>query len=286
METGCALNARAGKEAEYTIKPALKPKKVLVVGGGPAGMEAARVAAQRGHQVILLEKKDRLGGNLNIAAIPPFKKEDICHVIRYFCRQMELRGVEVKLNQQATPELIEQSKPDVVIVATGASAIVPDIPGVKGNNVASALDVLTDDKVTGGKVVIIGGGMIGCETAEFLAEKGKKITILEMLGRIGNDITPSDRWVIMQRLRNAGIRMEARIKAEEITDKGVRASRDNSSEFFEGDTVVLAIGLKSNDELFRKLQGKVPALYSIGDCIEPRRVAEAVESGLKVAREI
>lgn len=285
-EIGCALNARAGKEAEYSIEPAIKPKKVLVVGGGPAGMEAARVAVQRGHQVTLIEKNSRLGGNLNIAAIPPFKQEDIGHVIRYFCRQMELCGVEVKLNQEATPTFIEQSKSDVVILATGASALVPDITGVGRNNVVNALDVLSGVKGTGENVVIIGGGMVGCETAEFLAEKGKQVTIIEMLGRIGNDITSSDRWVVMQRLRNTGIRMEARMKAEEITDKGVRASRDRSSEFFEGDTVVLAIGLKSNDELFRQLQGKVTSLYSIGDCLKPGRVAEAVESGFQVARDI
>ncbi|MFC1990225.1 FAD-dependent oxidoreductase [Chloroflexota bacterium] len=282
----CAINPQAGREAEYTIEPALKPKRVLIVGGGPAGMEAARVAALRGHHVTLLERKDKLGGNLITAAIPPHKKEDIGHLIKYFSRQMELCGVEVKLNQEAAPEFIEQGKPDVVIVATGASALIPEIQGVKGNNVTTALDVLTGARETGERVVIIGGGMIGCETAEFLAEKGKQVTILEMLGRIGGDIGASYRWVVMQRLRGSGIKMETRMKAEEITSKGVKASRDNSSEFFEGDTVVLAVGLKCNDELFHHLQEKVASLYSIGDCVEPHRVAEAVESGYRVAREI
>ncbi len=281
----CSINARAGREAEFSIQPAPKPKKVLIVGGGPAGMEAARVAALRGHHVTLLEEKDRLGGNLLIAVIPPFK-QDVQHVIRYLSRQMELLGVEVKLNQEATPKFVELSKPDVVIVATGASAIVPDIAGVKGDNVATALDILTGAREAGERVVIVGGGMIGCETAEFLAEKGKKVTILEMLDRIGNDIGASYRWVVMQRLRKAGIRMETGMKAAEITGKGVRATRDSSSHFFEGDTVVLAVGLKSNNELFHQLQGKVASLYSIGDCLEPHRVAEAIESGFRAARQI
>ncbi|MFC2005556.1 FAD-dependent oxidoreductase [Chloroflexota bacterium] len=283
----CAINAQTGREAEYTIEPTQKPRRVLVVGGGPAGMEAARVAALRGHQVTLVEKEGKLGGMLNIAAIPPSKEEDIGHLTKYFSRQMELRGIDVKLNQEATPEFIGQSKSDVVIVATGASALIPDIPGVNGSNVANALDVLAGARETGERVIIIGGGLVGCETAEFLAEKGKKVTIIEMLRRIGDDIGASYRWVVMQRLRSAGVRMEASIKAEEITGKGVRASReDGSSELFEGDTVVLAAGLKCDDELSRQLEGKVASLYSVGDCVEPHRVAEAVESAFKVAREI
>ncbi len=282
----CSINARAGREAEYPVEPAAKPKKVIVVGGGPAGMEAARIASLRGHHVTLVEKRDKLGGNLTVATVPPLKQPDIGKVISYLSRQVELCGVQVKLNQEATPEFIAQSKPDAVIVATGASALIPDIPGVEGKNVVTALDVLTGAKETGERVVIIGGGMIGCETAEFLAEKGNKVTILEMLDRIGNDITPSYRWVVMLRLKKAGIRMESGAKAEEINSQGVRASRSGCSELFQGDTVVLAAGLKSNDQLFRRLQGKVAEVYSIGDCVEPRRITEAIQSGFAVARQI
>ena len=177
-------------------------------------------------------------------------------------------------------------KPDAVIVATGASPFIPDIPGVDGPNVATALDVLKGEKEVGENVIIIGGGTVGCETAEFLAAKGKKITILEMLERIGIDIGPSDRFVIMMRLRKANIRMETKAKAVGITSKGVKVSRDGVEEFFAGDNVVLAVGMKSDKELALELEGKVPALYSIGDCVEPRQIGEAIKAGYRVARDL
>jgi pyruvate/2-oxoglutarate dehydrogenase complex dihydrolipoamide dehydrogenase (E3) component len=192
----------------------------------------------------------------------------------------------VKLNREVTPEIIERDQPDAVIVAAGASALIPDIPGVNGDNVVTALDVLTGNRETGERVIIIGGGLIGCETAEFLIEKGKEVTVLEMQRRIGNDIGASYRWVVMQRLRKAGVRMEAGAKAEEITTEGVRVSREGSTAFFEGDTVVLATGLKSNDGLSRALQGKVASLYAIGDCFEVNKIPQAVKGGFKAAREI
>ncbi|MBI2957938.1 MAG: FAD-dependent oxidoreductase, partial [Chloroflexi bacterium] len=161
----CSVNFQMGREGECTVCLAPNPKKVVVVGGGPAGMEAARVAALRGHRVTVIERQDRLGGNLNVAVIPPFK-DDISRVIRYFEWQLELLGVEVKLGEEATPESIVGSNADVVILATGALPIVPGIPGVKGANVATAEGVLTGKEQTGEKVVVIGGGMIGCEVAE------------------------------------------------------------------------------------------------------------------------
>jgi len=131
----------------------------------------------------------------------------------------------------------------------------------------------------GQKVVVIGGGMVGCETAEFLASKGKKVTIIEMLDRIGIDIGPTTRWVILRRLRDAGVAMETKLKAEEITDEGVIASRDGATIFLPADTVVLAVGMKPNKELAQALKEKVENLYVIGDCHEPRRIKEAIEEG-------
>ncbi len=280
----CTVNARVGKEREYSIQPAPKPKTVFVVGGGPAGMEAAGVAAQRGHKVTLWEKEDRLGGQMLFAVLPPYKGE-IHNLTDYLIGQLKKSHVEIKLNQEATAQSILEGKPDVVIVATGASPIIPDIPGVKGAKVSTALEVLRG-KETGQGVVVIGGGMVGCEIAEFLAEKGKKVTILEMLNRVGNDIGPTTRWVVLQRLRKAGIRMETRITATEITDEGVKGVRDGAFEFFPADTVVLAVGMKSRDGLAQQLEGKIPAVHSIGDCVEPQRIAQAMEVGLKIAREI
>ena len=281
----CSVNAQAGREAEYTIEPASNPKKVLVVGGGPAGMEAARVAAMRGHKVTLVEKKDRLGGQLVVAAVPP-DKEELQGLIRYFSTQMDKLGVEVRLGEEATVDSIVAANFDEVIVGTGALSIIPDIPGVRDNNVLTAIDVLSGKRKTGDRVVIIGGGLVGCETADYLLEKGKKVTILEMLPRIGNDIGRTTRWVVMRKLRQSGAGLVANAKAVEINDKGVWASRDGEHAFFEADTVVLAVGLTPNLELAHRLKGKVKSLRLIGDCDQPRKIAEAIESGFRVGREI
>jgi pyruvate/2-oxoglutarate dehydrogenase complex dihydrolipoamide dehydrogenase (E3) component len=272
------VNPRAGKEGEYTISTTTKPKRVLVIGGGPAGLEAAKTAALRGHQVTLWEEGERLGGTLLTASVPPHKSE-LSQLAHHLSRQVEKSGIQVELNKIASVTAVEEMKPEAVIIATGASPIIPEIPGVKGRNVITAVEVLQMQPEVGQKVVVIGGGMVGCETAEFLASKGKKVTIIEMLDRIGIDIGPTTRWVILRRLRDAGVAMETKLKAEEITDEGVIASRDGATIFLPADTVVLAVGMKPNKELAQALKEKVENLYVIGDCHEPRRIKEAIEEG-------
>jgi len=287
MPMTCSVNPRVGREAEYTIEPAKISKKVFVIGGGPAGMEAAAVAATRGHRVTLFEKSDRLGGNLLLAAALSYKGE-IGNFASYMETQVKKSGAQIRLGQEMTAKAVEEGKPDAVIVATGTSAKVPDLPGFKGDNVALALDVLAGKKVIGESVIVVGGEMVGCEVAEFLAEKGKQVTLLARRERVGDDIGRTTRWVIMQRLRNAGIRMETKVDVVEITDKGVRGIRRNGGEveFFAGDSVVLAVGLASSNELAQKLEREVPAIYSVGDCVEVRRIVEAIEEGFRVAREL
>jgi 2,4-dienoyl-CoA reductase (NADPH2) len=281
----CAVNPEVGKEAECTSEPAKKPKKVFVIGGGPAGMEAAAGAARRGHQVTLFEKGDRLGGNLLLAAVPSYKWE-LSNLTNYLETQLKKSGTQISLNQEVTEETIAEGKPDVVVIATGAIPRIPDIPGIDGGNVVTALEVLGGEKEVGDRVVVVGGGMIGCEVAEHLAEKGKQVTIVEMLERIGIDIGMTTRWVIMQRLRNAGIRMETKAKAEELTDKGVVASRDGSTEFFAADSIVVAMGLVPQNELYRRLEAKGTKCYSIGDCNEAQKILQAIEDGHRIAGEI
>jgi 2,4-dienoyl-CoA reductase (NADPH2) len=174
-----------------------------------------------------------------------------------------------------------EGKPDTVIVAAGASPIIPNIRGIEKPKVVTALDALRQPTAVGERVVIIGGGLVACETAELLAQKGKKVTILEMMGRIANDVGIMTRRFLLRRLRESGIRMETNIEVEEITDQGVKGVRDDKSESFVGDTVVLALGMKANKELAEELKGKVGELYFIGDCAEPRKITEAIGEGFE-----
>ncbi|MFC1994620.1 FAD-dependent oxidoreductase [Chloroflexota bacterium] len=281
----CSVNAQAGRELELTIEPAPQPRRVLVVGGGPGGMEAARVAALRGHRVTLMEKSDRLGGQLLVASVAP-SKGDLAKLVDYLSRQVEKLGVEVKLGCEVTPDTVAETKPDAVIVAAGASPLIPDLPGARGSNVVTAVDVLAGKVDVGENVVVIGGGMVGCEVAEHLVGRGKRVTILEKLGRIGEGIGRGMRWVVMQRLRALPIRMETGVQVEEITNKGVRIVRSGESEFYEGDAIVLAMGLVPENTLAKELEVKVSSLCVIGDAVEPRRVAQAIESAFRAAREM
>jgi 2,4-dienoyl-CoA reductase (NADPH2) len=283
----CTVNPRLGSEGEHAVEPAPKRKKVFVIGGGPAGMEAASTAAQRGHQVTLFEKSRDLGGAMLIASQSPYKKDRLGKLIQYQVGELDRNGVHVRLGVEADIKLIVKGKPDVVILASGGVSIIPDIPGVEKSNVVSALDVLTGSKKVDDTVVIIGGGKIGCETADLLSESGKKITILEMLNRVGSDINRMARWPLMRRLKSREVRIETSVKVKEITDRGVRyADRDGTVEFFEANSIILAVGLRPNNELAERLQGKVVELHSIGDCVEVRQILEAIDDGFSVAKDI
>ncbi|MFC1993671.1 FAD-dependent oxidoreductase [Chloroflexota bacterium] len=280
----CSVNSRAGREKEYSILRTEKPRKVFIIGGGPAGMEAARVAAQVGHEVTLWESDGKLGGQLILASVPPYK-DDIEKLRQHLVSQIEQAGVRVEF-EEATKSYIESGKPDAVIVATGATSLIPNITGVGKGNVVNALDVLAGRREVRERVVIVGGGMIGCETAEFLASKGNKVTILEMLGHMGSDIGKTTRWVVLRRLKEAGIKMEARVIAEEITDDGVKVNQDGTSKFYECDTVVLAVGLDTNRKLAQELEGKVPNICLVGDCVAPRRITQSIEEGFRAGLRI
>lgn len=281
-ETACAVNAQAGREGEYQITPARRPKKVMVVGGGVGGMEAARVAALRGHQVSLYERGDQLGGQVALAAKPPHK-EEMLNIIRYLSTQVAKAGVRVVLQKEVAPALVEAEAPEAVIVATGGRPVVPNIPGVDLPQVTTAWDVLAGRSRVGDSPVVIGGGQVGCETAEFLAAQGKKVAILEMLPRMASDMGVTSRWVLLGRLRAAGVRMLTNAKAETITQRGVLIAKNGSQELIEGDTVVLALGARPNNELAQQLQGRVPEVMAVGDAVRPRLVREAIDEGFRAA---
>jgi 2,4-dienoyl-CoA reductase-like NADH-dependent reductase (Old Yellow Enzyme family)/thioredoxin reductase len=277
----CTINATVGRERAYQIKPVRKAKNVVVVGGGPAGMQAAIVAAQRGHRVTLFEKDAKLGGQLNIAALPPFKS-DILPWIDYLVKEVEKDRVTVKLNTDATAETVIKENPDAVVIATGGTPAMPDIAGINKSNVVTARDVLSGKAKAGQNVVIIGGGMVGCETGHYLAEKGKTVTIIEILKRMANDMFPMARRRLMDGLRSKKVTLLTSATCEEIRKDSVQVTiPEGKKETIPADTVIIAVGYKANESLYRALEGKVPEIHCIGDSSEPRRILEATNEGYR-----
>lgn len=280
----CTVNPSTGKEKEFALHPTGKKKTVFVIGGGPGGMEAARVAALRGHKVTLWEKRDTLGGNLASASAPDFKR-DYRILIHYFSTQMKKLGVTIKLKKEASVELIRKMKPDVVLVATGSTPILLKVPGVGKKNVITAIDLLLGKRRAGKSVVVIGGGIVGCEAALYMAQKAKRVTIVELLDSIARDMYMINRTHLLKLLSDAKVKILTETKVLEITSEEVMIEgKDGQKSKLEADTVVLAVGLRPNDELISKLRGKVKELYSIGDCMEPRKVIDAIWEGFRLAR--
>jgi 2,4-dienoyl-CoA reductase-like NADH-dependent reductase (Old Yellow Enzyme family)/thioredoxin reductase len=284
LPTDCAVNVEVGRERALQVIKTMKPKKVLVIGGGPGGMEAARVAALRGHKVTLYEKSTKLGGNMLPSSTPSFKEEEKW-LINWFAKQLSQVGVKVVFNKEVSAAKFRNSW-DTVVVATGAVPIIPDIPGVE--KAITAVDVLLGKAKAGEKPVIIGGAEVGCETALFLAENGKKCTILEMR----DDLAPDVSFIfvkpaLMEKLTEFNIKWFIGMKVVEITNDGaVCVDRNGQKKTFEGDTVILAVGLKPVDSLVEELRGKTKEIYPIGDCVKPRKVYQAIHEASLIARRI
>jgi NADPH-dependent 2,4-dienoyl-CoA reductase/sulfur reductase-like enzyme len=277
----CQVNPTVGREAELEIKCSSKPKEVLVIGGGPAGMEAARIAAIKGHKVTILEKEPELGGQLRAAIVPPHK--EINYALEFLTTEMKLRGVTVELNTIATPEMIQKRSADAIVVATGARHKLLNIPGLDKGIVHTAFDVLLGKrKLAGKKVVIVGGSMIGCETAEYLAEsQEKEIFIIEMLSEIAQDIEAFyTRPALLERIASLGITTILSTKPTRITD-GIITCIDSRGKQFDVqcDEIVIAVGMEARNELVKELEISKQNLICIGDCVEPRKLRDAILEG-------
>jgi 2,4-dienoyl-CoA reductase-like NADH-dependent reductase (Old Yellow Enzyme family)/thioredoxin reductase len=281
ISSTCDFEPMVERWEEPPLGKAEKSKKVFVIGGGPAGMIAAATASQRGHSVRLYEKKDFLGGKLRIAMLPP-GKADISKIIAYMENKLKKTDVDIKLNTEFGPEDLKDN-PDVVIIAGGSIPARIEVPGIDGDNVFSAEEVLTEKVELGQKVVVIAGGSEGAETAEFLVAKGKEVALVEQLDQIAIDMSPSNRPLIIQKLYGSGVNIILNNKLKAIT-KDSAIFEDNSGKETEvhGESFVMAIGYVPNHDFFHRIRGMVNEVYIIGDAYLPRKAKDAIREGFQI----
>ena len=282
----CAINAEVGRERQMRLHPVSRAKQVCVIGGGPAGMEAARVLALRGHRVTLIEKENELGGLLRYATVPDFKAE-MRSFLEYLKTQVVKLGVEILVNRRATPEFIRELKPESVVLATGSTLRIPDIPGTGKPFVATFAELLRGEFKAGDQVVVAGGAAMGCEMAAHLASTGKKVTLVEMVGELATDLEIRSRLTLLQLLKERGVKILTNWKLEKIENGYVLlVDRDWNKQEIATNSVILAMGLESNQELLKPLRESFPDIYVIGDCVEPRKIYQAIHEAAFAGRAI
>jgi 2,4-dienoyl-CoA reductase (NADPH2) len=314
MPITCMVNPIAGHEGERAVTPAETPRKVMVVGAGVAGLEAAVTARLRGHDVEIHEQGDRLGGQVEWAAEPTFKPE-FPTLLDYYRGRIEALGISVHLGSEVTPARVEASDADVILVATGARPLEVPIPGCDRPEVVQAWDVLRGRAPVGDKVVIVGGGSVGCETALWLAKVGtltpeelyfhtlwgsetpevlqellfrgsKDVTVVEVYYKLGKDLG-SRRWIVSTKLKKMDVHTHVKTEVVEISDRGVVCKGPDGEEIvLPADTVVLALGSAPDDALLQTLRDEVGdgrEIVGIGDCTKPKKIPEAIEAGFLAA---
>ncbi len=274
----CLVNPELGHEGELSSHAPQKKKRVVVVGGGPAGLEAARAAAVRGHAVSLYETRPSLGGQFNAAAFPPYKGE-VTSYVSWARTELAQLGVDVRLETTFTRTMAEGLKPDSIIIAAGSVPMVPDVPGIRGANVVLAQDVLTGRREPAKSVVVLGGGLVGLETAVHLGWLGRKVTILEKVDRLAPDVVSGVLPALLQLLDHYGVRTVLQAEVVEVSAGGVTAEVNGERKDYPGDMVVLALGMNRENSLVGELKGAAEQVLTAGDAVKPRQALQATREG-------
>lgn len=278
----CLVNPFLGREKSLNFQPAATTRKIMVIGSGPGGLNAAWMAAKRGHDVYLFEKKAVIGGKLIVGSVPGFKKE-IANLIKFLKKQTLMCGVRIYLNCEVTPAVIDTASPDVVILATGALPVFPSVEGIHRKTVVCVDDVLDAQPPDRVKTVVVGGGASGCETALYLAEHGCRVTIVEMLSEVATNLESITRKVVLRKLQENKIAVLAGFKLVRICDHGIQISAKEGAVIdVEADRVVMAVGNQPDNRLYQQIALSDYEIHRIGDCVEPRSIKQAIYEGTVV----
>lgn len=282
----CASNPMAGRETEFRAEKSKVRKKVWVVGGGPAGMAAAKALDERGHDVSLFESKEKLGGQIQLAVLPPCKDE-LKNLLNFLVTSVKRSGTRVFLRETVTLTKIEEARPDAVVIATGSKPLFLEL-GHPPAMQRSARQVLEQGAEPEKIYVVVGGGLVGCETAEFLADQGKAVTIVEVLPEIGMEYEPNTRALLLQRLKERGVTLLPGSEIVKIVDKKVhlRDKKTNAVSILDSEIIVFACGARSEKELWDRVKSVSDNVFLIGDARDPRGIAEAIFEGTKIADQI
>ena len=303
----CRVNAALTREREFEIKPAPKKKKVMIVGGGPAGMEAARVAALRGHEVTLFEREHQLGGSLPVAAtIKGLEIENLPDLVRYLKTQLVKLGVKINLGKEVDKAFVEQVKPDALVIATGGQYSTPEIPGIDSSKVLRPA-VLNRRLKTylrfagpgllawatrfwmpiGKNIVIIGGGIHGLQLAAFLVKRKRKVTVVDTAEELGKEVVMSYRFSLLGWLERKGVLLLPGVKYGEIIEEGLTiTTREGEKRILAADTILPALPMAPDTEFVKSLEGAAPEVYPVGDCGNPALIIDAIGDGSRIGRAI
>ncbi len=282
----CLVNPMLGREKEMAFHPAETPKKVMVIGGGPGGMNVAWVAAKRGHAVRLFEKESVLGGQLLFGSVTGFKKE-VLNLIRFQKKQLEKYGVTSHLGQEVTVDTVKKYDPDVIILATGSLPSFPPVEGLHLDHVVTFAEVLNDKEPPPENTVVVGGGPTGCEVALHLAEQGCAVTLVELLPKLANKLESMTRKILLKKLKQAGVEALTETKLSRVEEKGALViDKEGEERFLEAKRIVIVTGNEPDNRLHDQLKPLGYEIHRIGDCLEPRSAKAAIYEGAVLGRSI
>jgi 2,4-dienoyl-CoA reductase-like NADH-dependent reductase (Old Yellow Enzyme family)/thioredoxin reductase len=285
LDIQCSVNPTLGREGEISFDKASKPKKVFIFGGGPAGLEAAHAAWERGHQVALMEKSKELGGQLNLASIPPGRKE-IERFKNFLLNRLKKTDVKVITGERAIASFIKKGHPEVFILATGAHPRSQDIPGLEKSCTMTTWEILSGEKDPKGPCLVLGAGLVGCETADYLSEKGGKVILVEILPEIATGSDADTKTYFSLKFQKNGVKVYTDTELRRVDRETAILQKGNEEIKIQVETVVFAVGAEPNDGLYNELISSGSSVIKVGDCVKPRTLLEAVQEGFKAGRSI